>query len=473
MTTELQFHNTLTGKKEAFHPMEPGRVKMYVCGVTPYDSCHLGHARCYTTFDFVRRSLRRLGYQVEYVQNFTDIDDKIIRRAAERGEAPSALAERYIADYFDKMDRLNVKRADVYPRVTGHIPQIVAFIERLLKKGAAYVTEGDVYYSVRGFPGYGKLSKRSLDDLKAGARVEVDERKRDPLDFALWKAAKPGEPSWESPWGPGRPGWHIECSVMSIENLKSETFDVHGGGLDLVFPHHENEIAQAEGATGVPFARYWMHNGFVTVNEQKMSKSLGNFFSLDDIFKKFEPRVVRYYLLSQHYKSPLEFSDEPLAAAAASLRDLDDAVRRVEALLRNQRGSDGQDDKVLTERMAAFEAEFTAALADDFNSPRALAALYGLLGELKTRTATHKCISVSGIEKALGMVREGFEEVLGVAWTAAESAAGADAETLVHRREEARKAKDWPEADRLRKELADLGVTVEDTPRGPRWWRKS
>jgi cysteinyl-tRNA synthetase len=266
----LRVHNTLSGAKEAFHPLEPGKVKMYVCGVTPYDRCHLGHGRCYVTFDFVRRSLARLGYEVTHVQNFTDVDDKIIKKANDSGESPAAVAERFIADYFDKMDKLNVLRAGSYPRVTGHIPQITAFIARLVASGMAYALEGDVYYSVRKFPAYGKLSKRSLDELQSGARVEVDGRKKDPLDFALWKAAKPGEPSWESPWGPGRPGWHIECSVMSTSAL-GDTFDLHGGGLDLIFPHHENEVAQSEGCTGKPFVRYWMQFGFVSVGNVKMS----------------------------------------------------------------------------------------------------------------------------------------------------------------------------------------------------------
>ena len=311
------FHNTLTGKKEDFTPLEPGKIKMYVCGITPYDESHLGHARCYVFFDCVRRFFKALGFQVLHIQNFTDVDDKIIARALELGESASALAERNIDDYLKKMALLNVLPADHYPRVTETIPEIVRFIEGLVKKGAAYPLNGDVYFRVRSIQDYGKLSKRSLEGMEAGARVEVNEKKEDPMDFALWKAAKPGEPSWESPWGSGgagRPGWHIECSVMATKYL-GETFDIHGGGQDLIFPHHENEIAQSEALSGKPFARYWLHNGFVTLNRQKMSKSLGNFFSLSEIFARVSPEIVRFFLLSRHYKTPLDFSDDLLAQA--------------------------------------------------------------------------------------------------------------------------------------------------------------
>ncbi len=470
---ELRIHNTLTGKKELFQPMEAGKVKMYVCGVTPYDRCHLGHGRCYVTFDFVRRSLKRLGFAVTHVQNFTDVEDKIIKKANEAGESPSAVSERFITDYFDKMDKLNILRADAYPRVTETIPQIVAFIGKLVAKDMAYAVEAGVYFAVRKFPEYGKLSKRSLDDLQSGARVEVDEKKRDPLDFALWKSAKPGEPAWDSPWGKGRPGWHIECSVMSIENLKTETFDIHGGGLDLVFPHHENEIAQSEGCTGKPFARYWIHNGFVTVNKEKMSKSLGNFFTLEDIFKKFEPRAVRLLLLSQHHRTPLEFSDDLLANAAQSVKHIEDDLRRVTAALRAQHGTDGQDRKVLAERTDKFEKDFAAALADDFNAPEALAAVHALIGELKVRTATNRALHTSQMEKSLGVVLSALRDVFGLEVSADVDEGGDDVQSLVNAREKARKEKDWKEADRLRAELTTRSIVIEDTPQGVRWWKKT
>lgn len=469
----VRFHNTLSGKEEAFHPLTPGRINMYVCGVTPYDACHLGHARCYVTFDFIRRALTRLGYAVTHVQNFTDIDDKIIHRAAERGEAPAVLAERYIADYFDKMDKLGVRRADAYPRVTGSLPAIVAFIERLVAKGLAYAAGGDVFYAVRKFPGYGKLSKRSPDDLQVGARVEVDDRKSDPLDFALWKAAKPGEPAWPSPWGPGRPGWHIECSAMSLAAF-GDTFDIHGGGQDLVFPHHENEIAQSEGATGRSFARYWIHNGFVTVNKEKMSKSLGNFFTLEDIFKKFAPRAVRYFLLTHHYKGPLEFSDEQLAAADARLKEVDADLRRLDAALKTPLAAKPKEAKAVAAALDAFGPAVDAALADNFNAPKALAVLFALLGELKERAERPKAIDVEGLRRGVALVRDTFRDALGLEVggdVVPGGNADADVAERVARREAARKARNWAEADRLRAELLAAGVTVEDTPQGPRWWR--
>jgi cysteinyl-tRNA synthetase len=471
----VRFHNTLSGKEETFHPLTPGRVNMYVCGVTPYDACHLGHARCYVTFDFIRRALTRLGHAVTHVQNFTDIDDKIIRRAAERGEPPAALADRFIADYFEKMDRLGVRRADAYPRVTESLPAIVAFIERLVAKGLAYAAGGDVFFAVRKFPGYGKLSKRSPDDLQVGARVEADDRKTDPLDFALWKAAKPGEPAWPSPWGPGRPGWHIECSAMSRTAFGADTFDIHGGGQDLVFPHHENEIAQSEGASGRPFARYWIHNGFVTVNKEKMSKSLGNFFTLEDIFKKFAPRAVRYFLLTHHYKGPLEFSDEQLAAAAARLREVDADLRRLDAALKTPLDAKPKEAKALAAAIDAFDPTVDAALADNFNSPKVLAALFALLGDLKERVEKPRAIDGEGLRRGLESVRATFRDVIGIEVGGGASSDGeAEAAVVerVARREAARKSKNWAEADRLRAELLALGVTVEDTPQGPRWWRQ-
>ena len=314
----LRIFNTLTGEKETFVPLAPPKVGLYVCGPTVYDLSHVGHARVYVAFDVVVRVLRRRGYEVTHVRNFTDVDDKIIRRANELGEPPFHLSERFAKAFEEDMAALSVQPPTVAPKVTTHIPEIIALIEKLVARGIAYASEGDVYFSVRGYPGYGKLSKRKLDDLKSGARVEPGEQKRDPLDFALWKAAKPGEPFWESPWGNGRPGWHIECSAMS-EKYLGETFDLHAGGKDLVFPHHENELAQSEGASGKPFARVWMHNGFVTLDSEKMSKSLGNFFTIRDVLKKFEPEALRFFLLGTHYRSPINFSDVGLAEAERRL----------------------------------------------------------------------------------------------------------------------------------------------------------
>ena len=322
----IRIFSTLSGVKEPLEPLHPPAVGMYVCGPTVYDMSHVGHARVYVAFDVVARQLRRRGYRLTYVRNYTDVDDKIIKRAAELGEQPQDVSERFIREYQKDRAALGVRPADVEPKVTQHVPEIVALIEKLVARGLAYPAAGDVYYAVRRFPDYGKLARRNLDDLKAGARVEPGEQKRDPLDFALWKGAKPGEPAWPSPWGPGRPGWHIECSAMS-EKYLGESFDIHAGGKDLVFPHHENEIAQSEGASGKPFAKIWMHNGFVTLDQEKMSKSLGNFFTIRDVTAKFEPEALRLFLLSTHYRSPINFSDQALAAALAR------AVREVGAVL--------------------------------------------------------------------------------------------------------------------------------------------
>ncbi|RTZ99366.1 MAG: cysteine--tRNA ligase, partial [Deltaproteobacteria bacterium] len=329
----LRIYNTLTRQKEPFDPLTPGQVKMYVCGPTVYDLCHIGNARSVVVFDVVARYLRQRGYQVTYVRNFTDVDDKIIDRANRMKMAPDALANRYIDEFYTDMDTLNVERATLEPRATDHIDQMCRFIERLIEKNLAYEVDGDVYFAVENFRDYGKLSGRRLDDMAAGARVDVDKRKRNPFDFSLWKSAKPGEPSWESPWGRGRPGWHIECSVMSSE-LLGETFDIHGGGKDLIFPHHENEIAQSEGATGRTFARYWMHNGYVNINREKMSKSLGNFTFTRDLLARYHPETLRLFLLSNQYRSPIDFSDQNLAQAEIGLEKVYALLKRIDDVLR-------------------------------------------------------------------------------------------------------------------------------------------
>ncbi|HOW28469.1 MAG TPA: cysteine--tRNA ligase [Elusimicrobiota bacterium] len=468
----LRFHDTLTGKKQQFEPALPGQVRMYVCGVTPYDECHLGHARCYVTFDLVRRVLEYCGHRVDYVQNFTDIDDKIIQRAAERHEDPAGLAERFIADYFEKMDRLNIRRARVYPRVTGHIDQIVKFIEGLVSNGAAYPVDGDVYYGVRRFDRYGRLAKRSVDDLKSGARVEVDERKKDPLDFALWKAAKPGEPSWPSPWGAGRPGWHIECSVMSLSNLDVDTLDIHGGGQDLIFPHHENEIAQAEALTGQPFARYWIHNGFVTINQEKMSKSLGNFFTLTNIFKKYDPLTVRWFLLSQPYRVPLDFSDEALEQIRHEVSRVKDAIRRVRSAAQKKKAA-GENDDTVRAALGSFVQRFDESLRDDFNAPQGQAAFHSLLNTM-VRSLEQPEVGSGILLESLDQSLRMMETVLGLKLdqTGGPALDEAEISRMIAARETARKNKDWADADRLRAELSRQGVLLEDTSSGTRWWRK-
>ena len=330
----LRVHNTLTGSKEPFEPLVPGKVRMYVCGVTVYDYCHIGHARSALVFDVLRRYLEYSGFVVEFAKNFTDVDDKIIKRANEQGVSCEHVTTTYINAYYEDMEKLGVRRATLEPRATEHIADIVRLVDTLLAKGMAYRVDGDVYFQVDRYPAYGRLSKRNLDDLQAGARVDVDERKRHPMDFALWKGSRPGEPSWDSPWGPGRPGWHIECSAMAMRHL-GETFDIHGGGMDLIFPHHENEIAQSCGATGKEFARYWVHNGFVQINQEKMSKSLGNFFTIREIFQKSEwsdtvtGEMLRYFLLSTHYRSPLDFSDQSLNEAKNALNGFYDLFERL------------------------------------------------------------------------------------------------------------------------------------------------
>ncbi|WP_296697427.1 cysteine--tRNA ligase [Thiocapsa sp. UBA6158] len=463
----LQIHNSLTRRKDPFQPIEPGKVRMYVCGMTVYDYCHLGHARVMVVFDVVYRYLRALGYEVTYIRNITDIDDKIIRRAAEAGEPMQALTERFIRAMHEDSDALGILRPTDEPRATAHMDEILAMIGTLIEKGLAYVAEnGDVYYAVARFPGYGKLSGKDPQDLRAGARVEVDEAKRDPLDFALWKSAKPGEPAWESPWGSGRPGWHIECSAMSTCALGSH-FDIHGGGADLQFPHHENEIAQSEGATGEPFVNVWMHNGFVRVNEEKMSKSLGNFFTVREILQRFRPEEVRYFILTSQYRSPLNYDDEHLEQARAALTRLYTALRGVPDL-----APEAVDASVAT----PFVERFHAAMDDDFNTPEALAVLFDLVREVNRiraddpGAAAGPAAVLRRLGGILGILQEDPELYLR---GRADDGGMSDAqiESLVQARIAARAAKDWAEADRLRKLLSEAGIGLEDGPSGTAWRR--
>ena len=459
----LEIHNSLTRRKEPFQPLTPEQVRMYVCGMTVYDLCHLGHARVLVVFDVVYRHLKRLGYAVTYVRNITDVDDKIIRRADENGEPMAALTERFIAAMHEDADRLGVLRPDQEPRATGHMAEMHAMIRRLLDKGHAYVADnGDVYYAVASFPGYGRLSGKDPQDLRAGARVEVEEAKQDPLDFALWKAAKPGEPAWESPWGPGRPGWHIECSAMSTGCLGNH-FDIHGGGADLMFPHHENEIAQSEGATGEPFVNVWMHNGFVRVNDEKMSKSLGNFFTVRDILERYQPEEVRYFILASHYRSPLNYDDSQLDGARAALTRLYTALRGLPA----DAGPAGG---------AAYRERFDAAMNDDFNTPEALAVLFDLAREVN-RLRGGDAAAAAGLAAELrllgddlGLLGQDPEAYL-KAGAGEDGLTDAAIEDLINRRTAARKAKDFAEADRIRDELQAAAILLEDGPGGTTWRR--
>jgi cysteinyl-tRNA synthetase len=461
----MRVYSTLTRSKEPFVPLTPGAVGMYVCGVTPYDLSHVGHARSAIAFDVVRRWLLARGFRVTFVKNFTDVDDKIIRRAAEEGVAAREVSERYIAEYRADMEAIGVLAGDVEPKATEHVPEMVALIESLVAGGFAYVVDGDVYFQVERFSDYGKLSGKRLDELLAGARVEVDERKRDPRDFALWKAAKPGEPSWPSPWGPGRPGWHIECSVMSVKYL-GETFDIHGGGEDLIFPHHECEIAQAEAVTGKPLARYWLHNAFVNLGAEKMSKSLGNTLLIREIVKRHDPDALRLWLLSTHYRNPVEFSEERLVEAGRRLQRL---VRLAHDAPPSESGEPLADD------LAAFSREFEAAMDDDFNTPQALAALAGLesaLVEARDRAP--------GSLGARGRFARGVEELVRLARTLGllrheipVAGPPAEVDALVAERTAARQRRDWRRADELRAAIGDRGWVVEDTPSGPRLARKT
>jgi cysteinyl-tRNA synthetase len=427
-------------------PTSEGKtVRLYVCGITPYDEPHLGHGRCYVVFDVLKRTLLRNGYQVKHIQNFTDVDDKIIERANQRKADPATYADAFITSFNRWMKELNVLPADVYPRVTTHMKEIVDLIQKLVDKGLGYEIDGDVYFSVRKFGPYGQLSKRKLDDMTAGARVDVDERKTDPMDFSLWKKAKPGEPAWDSPWGKGRPGWHIECSAMSMKYL-GEEFDLHGGGLDLVFPHHENEIAQSSGATGKSFAKMWVHNGFVTINKEKMSKSLGNFFTLKEILEKYDAMTVRYFLLTQHYRGPLNFSDQDLKIAQSVWTErISEAVRLAEPTQKEKPSGNA----------AELLKEFDAALRTDMNTPQALGALNQLVSLVFKKTA--------GVGSAL----QEMVDALGLT-VAKVGVQDQDATDLMMKRNAARKTKDWAASDKYRDELKAKGFTVEDTAHGPK-----
>jgi len=462
----LKVYNSLTRAKEEFVPIDPGRVRMYVCGMTVYDLCHLGHARVLVVFDVIVRHLRSLGYDVTYVRNITDIDDKIIARASDKGESVQQLTDRFIAAMHEDADALGVLRPDLEPRATESMQDILAMIQQLLDKGYAYQGDnGDIFYSVSRFERYGELSGKRLEDLRSGARVDVDEAKRDPLDFVLWKAAKPGEPSWPSPWGDGRPGWHIECSAMSTECLGAH-YDIHGGGMDLQFPHHENEIAQSEAATGQHFVNYWIHNGFVQVDEEKMSKSLGNFFTVRDILQRYQPEEVRYFILASHYRSPLNYSDDNLDQARAALQRLYTALRDA--------GSVPDVDPP-----PEVNARFRTAMDDDFNTPEALAVLFELARDInrareqrQPELASQLAGALRSLGERLGLLGADPGSYLrGKHGAAQQGPSDHDIDALVAQRDAARASRNWAEADRLRDQLAEMGVVLEDGAAGTRWRR--
>ena len=457
----LQIYNSLTRKKEEFIPIEPNKVRMYVCGMTVYDYCHIGHARVMVVFDVVVRYLRSRGYKVIYVRNITDIDDKIIRRAQGNGEDFHALAERFIQAMHEDTEALGILPPSLEPRATEAMDAIIQLVQILLDKGFAYQGEnGDVYYDVSRFERYGQLANQRLEELRAGARVEIEAAKDDPLDFVLWKAAKPGEPSWPSPWGPGRPGWHIECSAMAQRCIGSH-FDIHGGGMDLKFPHHEGEIAQSEAANGHQYVNYWMHNGFVQVNEEKMSKSLGNFFTVREVLRRYQPEVIRFFIVSSHYRSPLNYSDENLEHGKASLARLYTALRDLPAI----------EPAIDT----AYQARFNAAMDDDFNTPEALSVLFDLAREINRmrgedrEKAAWLGASLRQLGAVLGLLQADPDAFLH--GDAGQIMSGEAIEALIAQRAAARQAKNWAEADRIRDRLAAVGIILEDGADGTTWRR--
>ncbi|SEO77039.1 cysteinyl-tRNA synthetase [Amphibacillus marinus] len=463
----IKLYNTLTRKKEAFNPIEPGKVKMYVCGPTVYNYIHIGNARPAIVFDTVRRYLEYRGYEVNYVLNFTDVDDKLIRVANENGEAVVELAERYIRAYKEDVRALGVKEASIHPRVTESMAEIISLIATLVEKGYAYESEGDVYFKTRAFEGYGKLSHQSIDDLRSGARIQVGEKKEDPLDFALWKQAKQGEISWSSPWGDGRPGWHIECSAMAKKYL-GETIDIHAGGQDLAFPHHENEIAQSEACTGKTFANYWIHNGYITIDNEKMSKSTGNFVLAHDLIEKYPPELLRFFILSVHYRNPINFSEALLEQTQGGF----DRIKNVYQNLSHRAEASLNivaDTEVYVEKLQQIEARFSEAMDDDFNTANAIAVLFDLTKEANLYL-TQKQTNQQTLH-AFQQVFATFFEVLGLKLQGAEELLDAEIDALIKERDQARLDRNFARADEIRDQLKDNAIILEDTAQGTRWKR--
>ena len=488
----VRLYNTLTKKREEFIPIEEGKVGIYVCGITAYDVCHIGHARSAVVFDVIYRYLKYKGFDVTYVKNFTDVDDKIIGKAIGEGTDIGEISERYIREHNEDMDRLGVARPTAAPRATESIKGMIRLIETLMEKELAYVVDGDVYYSVEKFSGYGKLSGRSLDDMMAGARIDIDEKKKNPFDFVLWKSSKEGEPWWSSPWGKGRPGWHIECSVMS-QRFLGDTFDIHGGGEDLIFPHHENEIAQSEGATGKPFAKYWIHNGFIKIDSEKMSKSLGNTLTIKEILNAYHPEVVRFFILQRHYKSYIDFSDSAMAEARGGMERVYTALKGIKDAFGDGEGvSDLSEKDLAGEDEAAFEkvralpVRFAEAMDDDFNTPMALGYIFdtvriinGYLSKMGTQAARKSLLvlheareRVREVGKVLGLFLEDPDDYIAKNQEREVRKRGLDVEDierLIDERKQAREAKNWTRADEIRDLLAAKGIFLKDTPTATTW----
>ncbi|MDD5014803.1 MAG: cysteine--tRNA ligase [Atribacterota bacterium] len=467
----LKIYNTLTREKEVFIPLKNGEVGMYVCGPTVYNYIHIGNARPFIIFEVVKRFLKFKGYKVRYIQNLTDIDDKMINKAKELNITVAELAEKFIQEYFIDADSLNIEKADVHPRATEHIREIIKLVKGLEEKGYAYEIDGDVFFDVSKFKDYGKLSGQNIEKLKSGARVEVNERKKEAIDFSLWKRTKEGEPSWESPWGNGRPGWHIECSAMSIKYL-GKTFDIHAGGSDLIFPHHENEIAQSEAYTNQQFVKYWMHNGYLCLDNQKMSKSLGNIMKVRDICQNYKGEVVRYFILSAHYRSPLNFSEEQLQQAQSSIRRLDNVIFNARYLLKQNmfRKSKNKDDKLILEKRKESKQNFIEAMDDDFNTPIALSQLFAFAREVNMYLNSPHLKNKEVLEGVLKFYQELAGEILGILKDFdPEESFEQEIKKLIEKREEARKERNWAESDRIRDKLQNKGILLEDTPSGVRW----
>ena len=459
----MRIYNTLTRKKEEFKPIEEGKARIYVCGPTVYNYFHIGNARPFVVFDTLRKYLEYRGYKVKFVQNFTDVDDKIINKAREEGVTAPEISEKYIAEYFKDAAALNVKKADVHPKVSEHIPEIIDFVSTLIDRGYAYEVNGDVYFSTRKFKGYGKLSKQNIEDLEAGARIAVGEIKEDPLDFALWKAQKEeDEIAWDCPWGKGRPGWHIECSAMAKKHL-GDTIDIHAGGQDLQFPHHENEIAQSECCNGVPFANYWMHNGYITIDNEKMSKSKGNFFTVRDILEDYSGEVIRFFLLSGHYRNPINFSDALMEQAKAGLARMENAKENLKHLIANSGGEMTDDEKAALDGYDKYREEFIAAMDDDLNTADAISAIFELVTAINT--AVKDGASREFAQKSLDTLME-LATVVGLLQQDADDEIDDEIQKLVDERQEARKARNFARADDIRDMLKERGITLKDTPQG-------
>ncbi|MEA4826931.1 MAG: cysteine--tRNA ligase [Clostridium sp.] len=464
----MKIFNTMTRQKEEFIPIKSGEVNMYVCGPTVYNYFHIGNARTFLIFDTVRRYFEYKGYKVNYIQNFTDIDDKMIKKANEESITVKELGDKYIDEYYKDADGLNIERATENPRATEYMDEIIEFVKDLIDKGYAYEVDGDVYFSTKNFKEYGKLSGQNLDDLQAGARISVDERKQDPMDFAIWKSEKPGEPSWNSPWGKGRPGWHIECSCMA-HNILGETIDIHAGGADLVFPHHENEIAQSEARTGKAFANYWMHSAYLNINNKKMSKSLNNFFTTREILEKYDAEVIRLFMLSAHYRTPLNFSDELLESTKSSNERLYNAIGNLERLLDEVKIDKlTEEEKNYIEKMNSYKVKYIEKMDDDFNTADAIAIIFDLIKDINTNVTVDS--SKELVNYFLGLIRE-LGKPLGILQKSTICNLDDEIEALVEQRQQARKDKNWALSDKIRDDLKEMGIVLEDTPQGVRWKR--